>query len=292
MAIVVQTEAGRQTQSPIGRQVPGNHGRQIVGGIVQAETVAVPEAAVHLDSGNEIFRTQITALGAGLESQRTAHSHGISKLPDFAGRNILGDNRVLRDIPSIERLRQEQLAFDFVIVKLAGRCIGLGVVRFHVVAFDFLQDFVGGAGLLVFDVEHRVDEVFTLQQAKAILPAKSGEDRAVIECGLSVKVDLGGPPGGGSVFEFGPECVKVIAAALRAEGGEVFDLEAPRLFQIVVVGDDVGALLRVRRNCSEAEGGGGTKLGGRLSSRDLRFRVRQPGIFLSCQLFSIIDTTC
>ena len=38
--------------------------------------------------------------------------------------------------------------------------------------------------------------------------------------------------------------MEVVAAALRAEGGEVFDFEAAGLFQVVVVGDDVGALLR------------------------------------------------
>ena len=37
--------------------------------------------------------------------------------------------------------------------------------------------------------------------------------------------------------------MKVVVAALRAEGREVFDFEAARLLQVVIVGDDVGILL-------------------------------------------------
>ena len=69
-----------------------------------------------------------------------------------------------------------------------------------------------------------------------------------LKVALAVEIELGGPPGGRAVFELGPVGVEIIAAALRAEGGEVFDLEAAGFFEVVIVGDDVGALLRVSRD--------------------------------------------
>ena len=42
---------------------------------------------------------------------------------------------------------------------------------FDVVAFDFLHDLVGFANLFVFQVEHRIDQVLALEQAKAHLVA-------------------------------------------------------------------------------------------------------------------------
>jgi hypothetical protein len=39
--------------------------------------------------------------------------------------------------------------------------------------------------------------------------------------------------------------MEVIATVLRAERRKIFDLEIARLFKIVVIGDKVGALLRL-----------------------------------------------
>ena len=115
-----------------------------------------------------------------------------------------------------------------------------------VVTFDLFQDLVGAADLLVLKVEHGIDEVLALEKTNAVLPAEAGEDGAVVERGLTVEVDLGRPPGGGAVLELGPESMKVVAAALGAEGGEILDLEAAGFLKIVVVGHDVGAFLRLR----------------------------------------------
>ena len=60
---------------------------------------------------------------------------------------------------------------------------------------------------------------------------------------MPVEVDLGGPPSGRAVFKLSPVGEKVVACALGAEGGKVLDLEAAGLFEVVVVGDDIGALL-------------------------------------------------
>ena len=133
--------------------------------------------------------------------------------------------------------------------------VGIGVVGFDIVAFHLFQDFVGAAGLLIFDIEHRIDEMLTLEEAETVLPAEAGEDGAVVEGGLAVEIKFGGPPGSGAVFELSPKGMKVVAGALGAESGEVFDFEAARLFEIVVIGDDVGTFLRARRksDCSQEQ---------------------------------------
>ncbi len=115
-------------------------------------------------------------------------------------------------------LDRDQLGFEFVPVFLARFGVGVAVVCFDVVAFDLFQDLVGAAGVFVLDVEDGVDEMLVLEQAEAVLPAKASKDRAVVESGLAIEIKLGGPPGGGAVFEFRPEGVEVIASALRAEG--------------------------------------------------------------------------
>jgi len=130
--------------------------------------------------------------------------------------------------------------------------VGISEVGFSVVPFDFLQNLVGTAFLLVFDVEHGIHEVLALQKTKAILPAEPGKDCAVVERGLGVEIGLGGPPGLHAVLEFAPEGVEVVACALGAEGGKILDFEMAGLLQIVVVGHDVGILLSERRR---SEGG-------------------------------------
>ena len=141
------------------------------------------------------------------------------------------------------------------IMLLASDGVGISIVGFDVVAFDLFQDLVGAAGLFVFDIEHGIDEVFALEKAETVLPAEAGEDGAVVERGLPVEVELGGPPGRGAVFELGPESVKIVAGALCGEGGEVFDFEAAGFLEIVVISDDVGTLLRMRRksDCSQEQ---------------------------------------
>jgi hypothetical protein len=127
-----------------------------------------------------------------------------------------------------EGFGKQELRFEFVVVLLAGDGVGDGVVGLDVVAFHFFQDLVGAAGLLVFDVENGIDEKLALQQAKAVLPAGASGDGAVVEGGLAIEIKLGGPPGGGAVFELSPEGMKIVALALGAEGREVFDFEAAR----------------------------------------------------------------
>src|SRR5260370_26008464 len=138
-------------------------------------------------------------------------------------------------------------------VLFAGRRIRRQEVGFHVMAFHLLEDFVRAALVFVLEVESGVDKVFALQRADAVLPAESGEDGAVVKGGLAIEIELGGPPGGGAVFELGPEGVGGVSGALGAERGEVFDLKIARLLEVMVVSNDVGTFLGVERGREEQQ---------------------------------------
>src|SRR5579859_3777185 len=95
--------------------------------------------------------------------------------------------------------------------------------------FNFLNDLVRLANLLVLDVDHRIDEMLPLEWAETILPAKAGEDRAVVKSSLSIEIEFRGPPRFGPVLELSPEGMKIVAAALRPNRGKVLHLQAPWL---------------------------------------------------------------
>src|SRR5580693_2566311 len=136
--------------------------------------------------------------------------------------------------------------------------VGRRMIGFHVVAFYLLHDLVGFADLLVLDVKHRVDDMLAAEQTKAIFQSEPGENSAVAECALRVEVEFGGPPGRCAIFELDPIGVEVSTCALCSQIGEVLDLEAARFLEIVIVGDEVRALLslsgkslRKQRHCRQ-----------------------------------------
>ena len=253
MTVVVEAEAGREAQGPIRGQVPGHHRRQVLGSVVEAEAVSVTEAAVHFNSGYEIFGAKTATLGRSLQRQRPAGADRVTELPGIAAGQVLDGDGVLGKIPSLEILRQNQFELEFMIVFLARDGVRVGVIRLAIVAFNFLQNLVCTIDLLVLDIEHWIDEVFVLQHAETVLPAETGEQAAVVESTLAVEIDLGGLPGSCAIFELGPVGNLIIAGALRAEGGKVFDFETARFFEVVIVGDDVGTLLRINAGSDEGK---------------------------------------
>src|SRR6266849_331851 len=116
-------------------------------------------------------------------------------------------------------------------------------IRFHIVAFAFLEDFVRAVLVFILDIEDGIDEVFALQRPDAILPAETCEHGAVVEGGLAVQVQLRGPPSGRAVLKLGPIGVEIVPTSLGAEGGVILDLKVARLFEIVVISDKVRVLL-------------------------------------------------
>ena len=88
-------------------------------GVVQAETVAVPEAAVHLHAGNEVFTAERAASCGSLESQRAARTKSVAKFPRLV-REVLGRDDVFREIPPSNRTRKDELELEFMDVVFAG----------------------------------------------------------------------------------------------------------------------------------------------------------------------------
>src|SRR5882672_3381197 len=132
------------------------------------------------------------------------------------------------------------------LVFLASQTIRVQIAGFNVVAFHLFDDLVGPVDLLVFDIKHRIDEVLVLEEAKAVLPPEACEDGTVAKRGLSVKIEFGSPPGGGAIFKLKPESVEVIAAALCSKVRKIFNPKIARLFEVMIIGHDVGTLLRPR----------------------------------------------
>src|SRR6202011_6006140 len=111
---------------------------------------------------------------------------------------------IFRKIPTFVIAGENELEFEFVDVFAAGGGIGREKIRFDVVAFNLFENLVRTVLIFILGVKNGVDEVFMLEGTNAVLPAESGEDGAVMESGLAVEVELGGPPGGGAVFKLGP----------------------------------------------------------------------------------------
>ena len=89
--------------------------------------------------------------------------------------------------------------------------------------------------------------MLVLQGPKAVLPLEPGVCRAVMKGGLGVQIEFGGPPGRGSIFQFGPVGMKVVSSTLGAERREVFDFEVSRLLKVVIVGNKVRIFLGRQR---------------------------------------------
>src|SRR5437016_2406435 len=110
-------------------------------------------------------------------------------------------------------------------------------------AFAFLEDLVSAVFVFILHIENGIDEVFALQRPEAILPAETGEHRAVVEGGLAIQVELCGPPGGRPVLKLGPVGMEVVAGPLGANSGEILDLKVARLLQIVIIDNKIRVFL-------------------------------------------------
>src|ERR1700730_19423191 len=71
--------------------------------------------------------------------------------------------------------------------------------------------------------------------------------------GLSLEVQAEGPPLGGPIFTLCPKGMKVVAGALRTEDRRIIDLKGTAIFEVVIIGDDIGSLLSVARDRGDGE---------------------------------------
>ena len=63
VAVVVQTEAIRKTESPIRWEIPRNCGCEIMRCVMQAGTLRAAQPSVHFHSRKQILAAQIAAVG-------------------------------------------------------------------------------------------------------------------------------------------------------------------------------------------------------------------------------------
>src|SRR5713226_3281181 len=188
--------------------------------MVEAKTVPVTQAAIHLNSRDKVLRAESAALRGSLQSERTAGPEGIPEFPRGI-RKVLGSEGILREVPALECAGQDELQLDFMKVFLAGFRVRNEEVRFHVVAFAFFEDLVRAVLVFILDIKDGIDEVLALQRPEAILPAETREHGAVVEGGLAFQVQLRGPPRGRAILKLDPKGMEVVAASLGAQGGEI-----------------------------------------------------------------------
>jgi hypothetical protein len=152
---------------------------------LEAEVLGVAQSTVHFEARDEVLSTPRAVLGRSREGQRPAEPPRVAELPRFAGQILYGDD-VLGDVPTLERAREDELELEFSLALFPADRDRLRMVGFDVVADDFLEHFVGTVDVFVFDVQDRVDRVLVPERAEAVLPAKPGEQRPLIERVLRV----------------------------------------------------------------------------------------------------------
>src|SRR6266446_1064630 len=96
MAVVVQTEAGRDAHGPPGRKIPGQNRGEIVRGITKPKAVTVSEPAIHLDAGGKLLAAECTALSGGFEGERAAGAESIAEFCPIAMEVVAGALRTKR----------------------------------------------------------------------------------------------------------------------------------------------------------------------------------------------------
>src|SRR6266852_560177 len=116
-------------------------------------------------------------------------------------------------------------------------------------ADDFAQGLVAAVDVFEFHVEHRIDPVFAQQGPKAVFPAITGENRAVVLRNLAVKIEFGCPPRGGTIFEFYIAAHKPVPVRRLSHRIEKFDFKISRLFHLMRVGDEVRPFLGLAPAC-------------------------------------------
>src|SRR4051794_25540251 len=98
---------------------------------------------------------------------------------------------------------------------------------------DLFQCLIRAVNVFVFEIQNRVDPVFLHEEAETVLKPVPGEERTVMKRFLTINVELGCPPGLGSIFEFGPVPDEGILAGGSPENRIGRDLETSGFFHMV-----------------------------------------------------------
>src|SRR5215831_13819334 len=239
---VIQAELRREAHSETCRRAPVDGGANVVRCVMEAEGVAVAQAAVHLDTGNEFLCAEDALPGAGCQFEGTAGGNRIAKLPGAVGQVLL-KNQILAEVPALVVAAQDQLQLDFALSFLAGNGIAIGKVGNAIMTNNLEEALVGAVDVFELDIQHGIDPMLAGQGTKAIFPAKSGEDGAVSGRGYTVEVSFSGPPGLGAVFELHRGAAKPVSQRGRTYGALDGNFKVAWLLHIVRIGHEVRPFL-------------------------------------------------
>ncbi|PYX37639.1 MAG: hypothetical protein DMG81_13670 [Acidobacteria bacterium] len=90
--------------------------------------------------------------------------------------------------------------------------------------------------------------MLALQYAEAVLQSPSGKDRAVANRALTFQIQFRGPTGSDPVFDLHVRSNVGTLPGTRNSGSRVsFEFQVTRFFEMVVISDEVGALLRAHK---------------------------------------------
>src|SRR5262249_27504366 len=230
-------------------EVPCEHRRNVMPRAGQARVSARAESSVGFNRQREVFPAETTGAAACQSAEGAGDANAVPELQSFVFREVLFDRHCSRHVPTAQNARQNQLAFQFVRNVLTQ--FGDLLERQSTAAHYFLLDSTRFVDPLVFDVEDRVHAMLALQRSESVLPSPPRKAGPVASRSDPFRVKFGGPPSSDAVLEFEPRRrVRGTASFWKAAGACDGDFEVVWFFEEMIVGHEVGALLRRRGSFS------------------------------------------
>src|SRR5207244_3512550 len=147
---------------------------------------------------------------------------GIAKLPRLVGKILFRDN-IFADVPPAKIAAQYKLELHLSLFLAPNLGVRIEEIVLAVMSNHLTQGFVAAVDVFEFHVKNRVDPVFAQKRTKAVFPAITSENGAVVLGGLAVEVYLRSPPLGGPIFEFHRTADKAVPVRRLAHRVEEFD---------------------------------------------------------------------
>jgi hypothetical protein len=92
--------------------------------------------------------------------------------------------------------------------------------------------------VLEFEIQYRINPVLARQDAKTVLPAVPGEQRALAASSLPIEIQFRGPLAGGAVLQFQHAAQKLLALARLSRYATDRDFQVARLFDLMCIGHE------------------------------------------------------
>src|SRR5579871_3894112 len=143
--------------------------------------------------------------------------------------HVLFGDQVLSKGPALVVTTENELGFQFPLLFAARLSTRRGQVINAIMVHDFEERFVSAIDVFELEVEHRINPVLACQNAKAILPPITREQRVFALSRLAVEVELTCPPTGDPVFELEGAAPKTVVPTRLARHIFGSEFQVPRL---------------------------------------------------------------